>query len=176
VRRAARGLALAGLIAAGGCGKPAGPVAAPVAAAPAAPARRACPTPPAVDPPSCLAASVRGRLLKDDPAAHLRIFQACGGGYVTEGAYLAERLGATPATADQLHALLGAHRLEVVKLAPVQIDVAPCGPGGGDCIEVGFQEANEDVPAVAADLARIFADAGDACVGFRIDTGVATGD
>jgi hypothetical protein len=169
-----RAIAAGLLIAAGACG-PARPAAAPAAAAPAGPARRACPAASAVDPPSCVAAAVRGRTLKDDPAAHVRIFQACAGGRVVDGTYLAERVGAGPATGDRLHALLDAHQREVMELAAVETAVEPCGPGAGDCIEVGFQEANEDVPSVAADLARIFADAGDACVPFRIVTSVPPG-
>ena len=105
----------------------------------------------------------------------MRIFQACAGGFVVDGTYLAERVGAGPAPADRLHALLDDHQRDVMKLAAVEAEVAPCGPGAGDCIEVGFQEANEDVPSVTADLATIFADAGDACVPFRIVTGVPPG-
>ena len=172
------GLALAA------CGRPAGPAAGgAVTAPPPGPARRPCPAAAAVDPPSCVRAAVRGRLLKDDPDAHLRIYQACDGGFVTTGSYVAERVGRARPTADQVRALLDAHRREVVALAPIQTSYGACGPGanaGADadagCIEVGFQEANEDVPSVAADLVRIFATSDDVCVGFRIDTGVATGE
>jgi hypothetical protein len=125
-------------------------------------------------PASCIAAAARGKVLKDDAAAGLRIYQACEAESVVEGAYVAERVGNGRKTRAEMIELEKAHQKELWGLGIIQTSFAACGTSADDggCIEVGFKQPNEDVPAVAADLARIF-DLGDVCVAFRIDTGVA---
>jgi hypothetical protein len=160
-----------------GCG---GHAAAPASApASAAPARRACVHGAEPVPASCLRASARGKVLKDDAQTGLRIYQACDGDHVIDGSYVAEHVGNGRKTRAEMIELVKAHQADLRTLGVLQSAFASCGGAGDEtaddagCVQVGFQAPNEDVPAVATDLMRIFGDAGDVCIGFRIDTGVA---
>jgi hypothetical protein len=167
VRRLVLAIALAA------CGH-AAPTAAP---ATSAPARRPC-VHEAVEPvpASCIRASARGKLLKDDKDAGLRIWQACEGDAILAGSYVGERVGNGRNTGDQNLALLQAHRNDVMHTGAITSGYGVCGgdagPGDDGCIQVGYQPANEDVPAVMRDLVGIFATGEDVCLPFRIDTGV----
>jgi hypothetical protein len=145
-------------------------------AAPVTPAGRACVHGAEPVPASCVAAATRGKLLKDDHDAGLRIWQACEGGAIVDGAYVAERVGnGHNARAENL-ALFQAHQKDVLRTGAIRADYAACGTDGGDdgCIRAWYEPANEDVPGVTKDLLAIFAtpDEGDVCLPFRIDTGV----
>jgi len=149
----------------------------------AAPARRACPHEASEPvPSSCIRASARGKLLKDDHAGGVRIWQACERDLIVDGAFVLERVGNGRDTSDQLAALATQHAKDLWKLGASQSAFGGCGGAPGDapdgpehdagCIELGFTAHNQDVPGTADDLMRVFATAEDLCIPFRIDTGV----
>jgi hypothetical protein len=151
------------------CGSSTAPV-----ATPAAPVGRPCVHEAEPVPASCIDASARGKLLKDDHDNGVRIWQACAGGVIIEGDYAAEKVGNARNDREELTTLLDAHRKDVWATGVISADVRACG-GAGDpsrCIDVAYQSSREDVPAVMARLAKIFATDQDVCVPFRIDTGV----
>ena len=138
-----------------------------------APAGRACVHGAEPVPASCIAPATRGKLLKDDHDAGLRIWQACEGGAIVEGAYVAERVGNGRNTRDQNLALFQAHAKDVLHTGAVSADYASCGDGSDEgCIRIEYEPANEDVPGVMKDLLAVFATNEDVCLPFRIDTGV----
>jgi len=143
---------------------------------PPAPHRiRACEHAPEPVPSSCVPSEARGRLLKDDHDAGLRIWQACeGGDGVVDGSYVGERVGNGRDEPATIEAAFKAHQKDVWKLGVADAYFGTCygGADGGGCIRLAFRESNEDVPAVAADLLKIFATQEDVCLPFRIDTGV----
>jgi hypothetical protein len=143
------------------------------AAKPAAPAGRPCVHEAEPVPASCVEASARGKLLKDDHDAGVRIWQVCERGVIVDGDYVAEKVGNAQRDRAELTSSLDAHRKEVWGIGVIRADVRACGGDGASrCIGVGFQNPREDVPAVTGNLAKIFATNEDVCVPFRIDTGV----
>ena len=146
---------------------------APAAVKPAAPAGRPCVHEAEPVPASCIEPSARGKLLEDDHDAGVRIWQACAGGVVVDGDYVAEKVGNAQHDRADLTATLDAHHKDVWGTGVIRADVRACGGDGASrCIGVGYQDAHEDVPAVTARLATIFGTQTDECIPFRIDTGV----
>ena len=143
-------------------------------AGPPPPAGRACVHGAEPVPASCIASATRGKLLKDDHDAGLRIWQACDGGAIVDGAYVAERVGNGHNTRADNLALFQAHQKDVLHTGAIRADYASCGADAGDegCIRVEYEPANEDVPGVMKDLLAVFATNEDVCLPFRIDTGV----
>ena len=160
-------------IALAGCGHAAP---APAPAKPPA-VRRACVHAAEPVPSSCIRASARGTLLKDDHDAGLRIWQACDAGFVVDGAYVGERVGNGRNPREANTALFQAHTQEILQTGAVDGDYAACGGDAADhddgCIVVRYQPVNEDVPGVMRDLLHVFATNEDLCLPFRIETGVA---
>lgn len=134
----------------------------------------ACHHEPEPVPASCVPADARGRLLEDDHDAGLRLWEACeDGDGVVDGSYVGERVGNGRDEPTAIEARFKAHQQDVWKLGVIDAFFGRCsGATGGGCIRLAFQQPNEDVPAVAADLLRIFATDEDVCLPFRIDTGV----
>jgi hypothetical protein len=124
-------------------------------------------------PASCIEAAARGKLLKDDHDAGIRIWQACEKGVIVDGDYVGEHVGNARRDRAELTSLLDAHHKDVWTTGVIRADVRTCGgTDASRCIAVGYQNSHEDVPAVTARLVGIFATNEDVCLPFRIDTGV----